>query len=318
MRTAGHRSVILALLILSIALLFLLPPEPVRAISPIIFDSSGSRSCTYGSGCGYGGPTTLAWSHTVGSGSNRILIVGISYVYVVEPGLSPSDVTSVTYGTASLTLIPGATKVSSSNNVHVELWALQDPPTGTATITVTLCCGTTSNYHYLLFAVAGSASYFNVASTGTPVGSEDNTFYTGLSASESVPGSANDLVVDTVGLCDCTGSAPYSPGFSTVAVSGSGQTQHWNSGSLNDFSGENFAAGGSGQAASGSSVTNSWSLTEYDSDYSDWSLIAVPLTPAATTTTTTGPPIPEYPIGLPILAILMIIGYGLVRRRIRN
>lgn len=27
------------------------------------------------------------------------------------------------------------------------------------------------------------------------------------------------------------------------------------------------------------------------------------------------PPIPEYPLGLPILAILMIIGYGLVRRR---
>ncbi len=30
------------------------------------------------------------------------------------------------------------------------------------------------------------------------------------------------------------------------------------------------------------------------------------------------PPIPEYPFGLPILAILTIIGYGLVRRRTRN
>jgi hypothetical protein len=29
-------------------------------------------------------------------------------------------------------------------------------------------------------------------------------------------------------------------------------------------------------------------------------------------------PIPEYPLGLPILAILMVIGYGLVRRRTRN
>ena len=29
-------------------------------------------------------------------------------------------------------------------------------------------------------------------------------------------------------------------------------------------------------------------------------------------------PIPEYPLGLPILAILMIVGYGLVRRRTRN
>ena len=30
------------------------------------------------------------------------------------------------------------------------------------------------------------------------------------------------------------------------------------------------------------------------------------------------PPIPEYPLGLPILAIFMIIGYGVIRRRTRN
>lgn len=30
------------------------------------------------------------------------------------------------------------------------------------------------------------------------------------------------------------------------------------------------------------------------------------------------PPIPEYPLGLPILGILIVIGYGLVRRRTRN
>jgi hypothetical protein len=39
-------------------------------------------------------------------------------------------------------------------------------------------------------------------------------------------------------------------------------------------------------------------------------LIAVPLIPVA--------PIPEYPLGLPILAVFMIIGYGLVRRRTGN
>lgn len=30
------------------------------------------------------------------------------------------------------------------------------------------------------------------------------------------------------------------------------------------------------------------------------------------------PPIPEYPIGLPLLAIFVVIGYGLIRRRTRN
>ena len=29
-------------------------------------------------------------------------------------------------------------------------------------------------------------------------------------------------------------------------------------------------------------------------------------------------PIPEYPLGLPLLAILTLVGYGLVRRRTRN
>lgn len=37
-----------------------------------------------------------------------------------------------------------------------------------------------------------------------------------------------------------------------------------------------------------------------------------------TTTTTTGPPIPEYPLGLSLLATLAVIGYGVIRRRTRN
>lgn len=32
----------------------------------------------------------------------------------------------------------------------------------------------------------------------------------------------------------------------------------------------------------------------------------------------TATPIPEYPLGLPLLAILLVVGYGLVRRRIKN
>src|SRR5208337_2893294 len=127
LRTAGRRSVVLALLIMSIALLYLLPAEPVKATSPIIFDSSGSTSCNYPS-CELSSPTKLTWSHTVGSGSNRILIVGISYVFYV----GPASVASVTYGAcpscASLTLIPGATHVEPVDNVHAELWALQNPP----------------------------------------------------------------------------------------------------------------------------------------------------------------------------------------------
>jgi hypothetical protein len=35
-------------------------------------------------------------------------------------------------------------------------------------------------------------------------------------------------------------------------------------------------------------------------------------------TVTAGPPIPEYPLGLPLLAIFMVLGYAVIKRRIRN
>lgn len=312
LRSAGRRSVVLTLLIMSIALLYLLPPEPVKATSPIILDHSASTSCAYPV-CELSSPTKLTWSHTVGSGSNGILLVGISYVFIT----GTASVASVTYGTPcpgsschSLTVIPGATSVEPTDGVHAELWALQSPPTGSATITVTFGGGTYPNV--VMFAVVGSVSYFNVASTGTPVGSDGRTFFTGLSASESVATSPNDYVVDTVAFCDCTGSASTP---TTVTASGSGQIAHWNAGSLDDHSGETFAGGGSDQPASGSSVTMSWTLGATEPTLSSWALIAVPLIPTVTSTTTTSPPIPEYPLGLPILALLMIIGYGVIRRK---
>jgi hypothetical protein len=38
----------------------------------------------------------------------------------------------------------------------------------------------------------------------------------------------------------------------------------------------------------------------------------------ATFTQTPAPPIPEYPLGLPLLAILALLAYGVIRRRTRN
>ena len=36
------------------------------------------------------------------------------------------------------------------------------------------------------------------------------------------------------------------------------------------------------------------------------------------TVMSSAPPIPEYPLGLPLLAILTVIAYGVIRRRTRN
>ncbi len=269
----------LGLLLILFMFLLVLMPLPVHASTSIVFDSSGTNNC---SAC-----VSLMWSHTVGSGSNGILIVGISAV----PDAAPA--TSVKFGATSLTFVGDHT--SATHNVHVELWSLLDPPSGTATmITVTYSSITP------LTIIGGSVSYFNVAGTGT-VASADQPSGTVDTGSVLVSGSSSgDLVVDTLAVLDVAEGIAASP-------TGPGQTAHWISALSSPF----FVGAGSDQPAS-SPVTMSWSFSSHHGGDIYWSLIAVPLTPF------TAPPIPEYPLGLPILAILTIIGYGLVRRRSRN
>ena len=62
---------------------------------------------------------------------------------------------------------------------------------------------------------------------------------------------------------------------------------------------------------SGLSVPMSLSLAQIQgTDTANWVMIADAVQGPPT------PPIPEYPLGLPLLAILFVIGYGVVRRRI--
>lgn len=73
--------------------------------------------------------TSLSWPHTVGSGSNRILLVAFgSILFSSEP-----EASSVTYGGVSLTNIFS----SSTAGGYVSWWYLINPTTGTATTTIT-------------------------------------------------------------------------------------------------------------------------------------------------------------------------------------
>ncbi|MGP8070721.1 MAG: hypothetical protein ACLP5V_12605 [Candidatus Bathyarchaeia archaeon] len=284
----------LPLLLLTI-LLVLVPFQPVKATTTIMFDSSGSpnpASCADGS-CG--SPTTLSWSHTIGSGSNGILLVGLSHNNI-------PTASGVTFGAAALTLVGDHV----ARLIHVELWALLNPPAGSGTITVTM--GFTTS-----FLVGGSVSYFNVASTISQLqaaaATNDGSGAGTATASDVVTTAAGDLVVDTLAAFNFNAGGGASV---TVSPTGPGQAQLWKrDGPSFGVGNEFFAGGGSNQPASGSSVTMSWSLTTTSPAPTSWSLVAVPLTPTTT-------PIPEYPFGLPLLAILTIIGYGLVRRRTRT
>ncbi len=272
--------------------LLLLEPLPVHASTSIVFDSFASNNCNglLPAQCG-----SLSWSHTVGSGGNGILIVGVSYV----PSLgSTSD--SVKFGTTSLSLLgshPDCEQVGFGGGAVVQLWSLLNPPTGTATVTITFNAGPD-------LLVGGSVSYFNVASTGT-VASNDEGCTRSSPGSVSVASSSGDLVVDILCMVSYVG-------YNTANAE---QTQRYSSTYTSGGFGINIVGAESDQPDP--PVTMTWDFPTPNPPFTDpyWSLIGVPLTPAATTTTTTAPPIPEYPLGLPILAILIVLAYGLIRRR---
>src|SRR5262245_45490817 len=60
---------------------------------------------------------TASWSHTVGAGSNRILVVGLSFFAYPRTD-------SVTYGTRSLT----RQVLNDGVRAFCEIWILVDPP----------------------------------------------------------------------------------------------------------------------------------------------------------------------------------------------
>ena len=72
--------------------------------------------------------SSLTWSHTVGAGSGRIVVVGVSI-------RGNSTVTGVTYAGQALTVVG---TVSNGGSNHVEMWALVAPPAGTANVVVSL------------------------------------------------------------------------------------------------------------------------------------------------------------------------------------
>ncbi len=106
----------------------------------------------------------LSWSHTVGSGENRVLVVGIA-----GEDTSSGDLTisSVKYGSAGLTLVGGSTATAGTGTLQrTELYYLLAPPVGTDTVEVRYV-GNVSN------RAAGAISLTGVAQQ-TPEAAESN------------------------------------------------------------------------------------------------------------------------------------------------
>lgn len=154
------------------------------------------------------GGTTVTWAHTVGSVTNRILVVGL----MAENATTEANMTAtgVTYNSVALTKI-GAVTVSNTN--RTELWYLVAPSTGANNIVATF---TGANDY-----VVGGISFYNASQTAQP-----NVFNTG---SNSDNGSTAVSTAATSTLANCMFVDAVQAGIDTRTLTvGGTQTQRVN------------------------------------------------------------------------------------------
>jgi len=204
--------------------------------------------------------STIGISHTTGTGTNRLMLVGVSW----NCGTAARSISSVTfsYGTGPtvLTFDPVITEQTGTQARYAAIYSLPDPPSGEAgTVTVTFSSSVSNGI------VAGVANFAGVDQT-TPLGSSNGANGNSTAPSVDLTGlSGDELVFDTV--------FQGASGSSQTLTVGSDQTERWNA-----FVG-NARAAASTEAAptGGGTVTMSW--TAASSSY--WAIVAVAINPAA-------------------------------------
>jgi hypothetical protein len=212
----------------------------------IVFDMNSSVVSS-------GAVTSFSWSHVTGSGSNRLMVVGVS----IRDGTV--SVLNITYGTQNMTKI--RSDVRTANLIRSELWYLIAPSSGTATITVTLSGSSR--------VVGGACTYAGVAQT-SPI--DANNGGSGLSSSPS-----QSVTVNTAGSWLLGHIAIYGSS-ATVSSEGAGQLWKWDGAHGTGSGGSRCRGHGSEKGPVSAGVQSlSWSL----SSSVDWAVSVVALKAAA-------------------------------------
>lgn len=128
----------------------------------IAFDAKVDQTFTIGG-------TSLTFAHVVGSGSNRLLVVGI------EGNLTTDNITGVTYAGVSMTLVA---KFLSLNSRWEYMFYLLNPTSGSNNVVIS--SNATTNI------VAASASYTGVKQSGQPDASSTADQLTGTNITGTV------------------------------------------------------------------------------------------------------------------------------------
>ena len=213
------------------------------------------------SGTGAANSSSLSFSHTTGTGANRLLLVGVSW----NAGTTARTISSVTFtpsGGSAVALTPVITQQVSGQNRYSAIYrwpASTALPSGqSGTVAVTFSGAVSSG------SVVGAVNFAGVNQTtplGTPAGAGPSS--QGTAPTVTLTGlSGNELVFDNVFMGGSSSSQ--------TLTAGAGQAQLWNA-----FV-SNTRAAASTEKATGSSVTMSW--TAASSAY--WAIAAVPIKPA--------------------------------------
>jgi murein DD-endopeptidase MepM/ murein hydrolase activator NlpD len=190
-----------------------------------------------------GAVSSISWSHTTGTQSNRLLVVSVA---TYNSGVAAASVNSITYNGTALSPVPNAQR-SAPNKIREELWYLVAPASGANTIVVNLSGSGTG-------VTAESETFYEV-DQNNPFGTAATNNGTSSAASVSVTNvTANQLVIEGMASSGTTES-----------VSG-GQTQLWN------VVANGFTGAGSDKSGTGT-VAISWSSTTGD----QWDDVAVPI-----------------------------------------
>jgi hypothetical protein len=223
---------------------------PTATPSPTALPTQSPGQITLDSVTSAAGPngnvTSLTFAHTVGSGLNRILFVG------VHTRDGNTDVRRVTFGGALLARVSAVVAAGGQN--RTELWQLLNPPVGSGDIVITLS--------HAKNIAGGAVSFFGVDQL-TPHGTVASATGNSSSASVAVPAIAGDVVLDIVSA----------NGEAISLTTAADQTQLYSTGT--GTKGGNVRGGGSMRAAAGT-VTMSWRLGAAK----PWEILATALKPA--------------------------------------
>jgi hypothetical protein len=171
----------------------------------------------------------MGWTHTVGTGNNRLLLVAVS----IRNGAT--HVANMNYRGVPLSFLSAQT--NSDNAVRVELWYLNAPPSGTGSISLALTGATKM--------VAGAVSFSGV----DPMSPVRN-----LSSMGGTSNTTDPAVTDSSAASELVFAAASLEGSAGTLTAGSGLTQRYLN-STGSAGGEALGVGGTAVGASNRVMT---------------------------------------------------------------